>query len=141
MSAWLIWVVVAAVLAAGEIATLGFLLAPLALAAGLAAVVAALGGGLAFQLAAFIVASLASLVFLRPIAKAHLRAPARLRTGAAALEGATAVVVERVDADGGRVRIGGEVWSARAFAEHQVMEPGARVEVARIDGATALVYE
>ncbi len=141
MSAWLIWVVAAAVLAAGEIVTLGFLLAPLALAAVLAAVVAGLGGGIVLQLATFILASLASLVFIRPLAKAHLRAPARLRTGAAALEGTRAVVVERVDANGGRVKIGGEVWSARAFAEHQVMEPGARVEVARIDGATALVYE
>ena len=39
------------------------------------------------------------------------------------------------------VRIGGEVWSARAFFEGQVLEPGARAEVAKIEGATALVYE
>ena len=50
-------------------------------------------------------------------------------------------MLERVDAHGGRVKIGGEVWSARAYDEDQVLEPGARVEVAEIDGATALVYE
>ena len=51
------------------------------------------------------------------------------------------VVVERVDGNGGRVKIGGEVWSARALDEHSVIEPGARVQVAEIEGATALVYE
>ena len=50
-------------------------------------------------------------------------------------------MLERVDADGGRVRIGGEEWSARAYMEDQVLEPGTRVEVAQIEGATALVYE
>ena len=49
--------------------------------------------------------------------------------------------IDRVDADGGRVKIGGEVWSARSFFDDQVIDPGKRVEVAKIDGATALVYE
>ena len=141
MPAWVIWVIAAVALAAGEVVTVGFFLAPVALAAVLAAVVALVGGGLALQIAAFIVGSVASLAVFRPIAKRHLHAPMRLRSGTAALEGARAVVLERVDADGGRVKIGGEVWTARAFAEHQVMEPGARVEVAKIEGATALVYE
>jgi len=78
---------------------------------------------------------------LRPIARRHLRQPLALRTGTAALVGAKAVVVERVDTAGGRVKIGGEIWSARAFDESQVLEPGTRVEVAQIEGATALVYE
>jgi membrane protein implicated in regulation of membrane protease activity len=46
-----------------------------------------------------------------------------------------------VDANGGRVRIGGEEWSARSYMEDGVFEPGTRVEVAKIEGATALVYE
>lgn len=141
MSAWVIWVIVAGALVAGEILTLGFLLAPIAVAALLAALVALVGGGVALQLIAFIVGSIASFAIIRPVAKAHLRAPARLRTGTAALEGARGVVVERVDSDGGKVKIGGEIWTARAFAEHQVIEPGTRVEVAQIQGATALVYE
>jgi membrane protein implicated in regulation of membrane protease activity len=67
--------------------------------------------------------------------------PGALRTGTAALPGRSAVVVDRVDATGGRVKIGGEVWSARAFDERQVLEPGTKVQVAEIEGATALVYE
>ena len=67
--------------------------------------------------------------------------PPSLRTGTAALEGAKAVVVQRVDFNGGRVRIGGEEWSARAYVDDQVFEPGTRVEVVKIEGATALVFQ
>jgi membrane protein implicated in regulation of membrane protease activity len=139
--AWAVWVVIAAALAVGEVFTLTFLLGLVAVAAVAAAVGAALGAGVVVQIVVFIAASTASIAFVRPIAKAHLRTPARLRTGTAALVGARAVVVERVDDDGGRVRIGGEEWSARSFVEGQVIEPGTRVEVAQIQGATALVLE
>lgn len=141
MPDWVLWVILAAVLAVGEVLTLTFLLGLFALAAVLAGVVAALGGGLVIQLVVFIVASLASVALIRPVAKRHLRTPARIRTGTAALVGAKGVVTERVDDLSGQVKIGGEIWSARAFMEGQVLEPGARVEVARIEGATALVYE
>jgi membrane protein implicated in regulation of membrane protease activity len=67
--------------------------------------------------------------------------PALARTGTAALVGTKATVLQRVDANSGRVRIGGEEWSARSYFEEQVLEPGARVEVAQIQGATALVFE
>jgi membrane protein implicated in regulation of membrane protease activity len=139
--AWAVWIVLAAALAVGEVFTLTFLLGLIAAAALAAAVAAALGAGLVVQLIVFIAVSIASIALLRPIAKAHLRTPARLRTGTAALVGARAVVVERVDDDGGRVRIGGEEWSARSFVDGQVIEPGTRVEVAQIEGATALVLE
>jgi membrane protein implicated in regulation of membrane protease activity len=139
--AWGLWLIVAAVLAAGEVATTGFILGPLAVAAALAALVALAGAGVVIQLVVFIAASVAAVALLRPIAVRHLRVPPRIRTGTAALVGAKAVVLERVDADGGRVRIGGEVWSARSFLDGQVMEPGVRVEVAKIEGATALVLE
>jgi membrane protein implicated in regulation of membrane protease activity len=138
---WVLWVVLAAALAIGEVLTLGFLLGLVALAAVLAGIVAALGGGVVIQLVVFIVASIASIALIRPIAQRHLRTPARLRTGTAALVGAKGVVTERVDDLTGQVKIGGEVWSARAFLDGQVLEPGARVEVAKIEGATALVYE
>ncbi len=141
MPDWVLWVVLAAALAVGEVLTLGFLLGLLALAAVAAGVVAAVGAGVVIQLLVFIVASVASVALLRPIAKQHLRTPARLRTGTAALIGAKAVVTERVDDLNGQVKIGGEVWSARAYLDGQVIEPGARVEVAKIEGATALVYE
>jgi membrane protein implicated in regulation of membrane protease activity len=139
--AWAVWVIVAVLLAAGEVATVGFVLGPIALAAVLAGLVAVIGAGVVIQLLVFIAASAASVALLRPIAVRHLRTPAALRTGTAALVGARAVVLERVDDQSGRVKIGGEVWSARSFFEGQVLEEGARVEVAKIEGATALVYE
>ena len=48
-------------------------------------------------------------------------------------------MLERVDRDGGQVKIGGEIWTARSYDEDETFEPGARVEVMKIDGATALV--
>ena len=142
MPAWLIWAIAAVLLSVGEIFTPGlFFLGPVALAAVAAAVVALVGVGVAAQLVAFIAGSIATVLFLRPIARRHLHMPAAIRTGTAALEGRKALVLQRVDNNGGRVRIGGEEWSARAYMEGQILEPGTRVEVVKIEGATALVYE
>jgi membrane protein implicated in regulation of membrane protease activity len=141
MEDWVWWMIAAGVLAVGEIATLGFFLGPIAIAAVAAAIVALVGGGFAVQWIVFIVMSLASLLVLRPIATRHLRTPAQLRTGTAALVGSQALVLERVDRDGGQVKLAGEVWSARSYDEDESFEPGARVEVMKIDGATALVAE
>ena len=141
MPDWVAWVIVAAAFAVGEIFTLGFFLGPIAVAAAIAAIVAAVGLGVEVQFAVFVVCSLGSLVFLRPIALRHTRTQGTLRTGAAALIGQRAVVVERVDADHGQVKIGGEVWTARPYDESDVFEPGAHVDVMKIDGATALVAE
>jgi membrane protein implicated in regulation of membrane protease activity len=141
MEDWVWWMIAAGVLAVGEIATLGFFLGPIAVAATLTAIVALAGGGLALQWVVFIAASLGSVLVLRPVARRHLRTPASLRTGTAALVGGRAIVLERVDANGGQVRIGGEVWTARAYDEDDAFEPGTRVEVMKIDGATALVAE
>jgi membrane protein implicated in regulation of membrane protease activity len=140
--AWVIWAIAAAALAVGEILTPGlFFLGPVAIAAVIAGVLALAGLGAAVQLLAFVLASIASVAVLRPLARSHLRVPPMLRTGTAALVGSKALVLQRVDANGGRVRIGGEEWTARAYLEDQVLEPGTRVEVAEIEGATALVYE
>lgn len=142
MPGWLAWSIAAVLLAIGEVFTPGmFFLGPVALAAVAGAVAAAVGAAAWLQLAVFIAGAAASIGLLRPIARAHLRMPAAIRTGTAALEGAHAVVLQRVDRDGGRVRIGGEEWSARAYMPDQVIEPGTRVEVVKIEGATALVYE
>jgi membrane protein implicated in regulation of membrane protease activity len=89
----------------------------------------------------FIVAGLLSLAVLRPIARSHIRMPAISRTGTDALVGRKAVVTRRVDAVGGRVRIGGEEWSARSYLDSEVYAEGTTVDVVRIEGATALVAE
>jgi membrane protein implicated in regulation of membrane protease activity len=141
MDEWVYWMIAAGALAAGEIFTMGFFLGPVAVAALLAAIVALAGAGAAIQLLVFIVAAGASLVLLRPLARRHLKTPPQIRTGTAALVGARAVVLERVTADGGTVKLSGEVWTARPYDEDEVLEAGTRVEVMQIDGATALVAE
>lgn len=141
MEDWVWWVIAAGGLAVGEIFTMSFFLGPIAIAAVLAAIVSLAGGGLAASWIVFILASLGTLLVLRPIARRHLRTPPRIRTGTAALVGGPATVVERVDVDGGCVKIGGEIWTARAYDEDDSFEPGARVQVMKIDGATALVAE
>ena len=141
MDEWVLWMIAAGVLAVGEMLTVSFFLGPIAVAAVAAAIVALAGGGVALQWIVFTVMSAGSLLVLRPIARRHLRMPAQLRTGTAALVGSTAVVIDRVDRDGGTVRLAGEVWSARSYDEDHAFEPGTRVEVLKIDGATALVHE
>ena len=141
MADWVIWAIVAALLAVGEIFTPGlFFLGPIALAAAATTVVAALGGPIWLQIAVFGVGSFAAVGFLRPIARAHLTMPRAIRTGAAALEGAKAIVLQRVDSRGGRVKIGGEEWSARSYMPDEEFDVGTEVEVVQIQGATALVY-
>jgi membrane protein implicated in regulation of membrane protease activity len=141
MDEWVLWIIAAGVLAVGETLTLGFFLGPIAVAAVAASIVALAGGGVALQWIVFTAMSAASLLVLRPIARRHLRTPAQLRTGTAALVGAQAVVIDRVDRDGGSVKLAGEVWSARSYDEDHAFEPGTRVDVLKIEGATALVSE
>jgi membrane protein implicated in regulation of membrane protease activity len=143
MDPWVLWLIAAVVFGVGEMATLGFFLAPFAGGALVAALVAAVGAGTAISWVVFLVVSVALLAALRPIALSHRRQAPRLRTGAAALVGRTGMVVERIanDEGVGCVRIDGEMWTARAYDEDAVIEAGKRVQVLEIRGATALVAE
>ncbi|HEY3187400.1 MAG TPA: NfeD family protein [Solirubrobacteraceae bacterium] len=141
MDAWVWWIVIACVLAVGEVINTSFFLAPFALGAAIAALAAAIGLGTGGSLAVFLAGSLTLLLFVRPVARRHLTMPPQLRTGTAALIGRTAVVVERIanDEGVGCAKIDGEVWTARAFDDDRVFEAGERVNVIAIRGATALV--
>jgi membrane protein implicated in regulation of membrane protease activity len=143
MESWLIWLIAAVVFAVGEIATLGFFLAPFAAGAALAAIISAAGAGAAISWIVFLVVSVIVLAALRPVARSHRRMPGQLRTGTAALIGRTATVIERIAnlEDTGSVKLEGERWTARAYDDDEVFEPGARVHVVEIKGATALVTQ
>ena len=95
---------------------------------------------MSFQIGAFAITAGAGLGVVRPLAARHIRQPALLRSGTAALVGRPATVVEQVTAHGGQVRIGGEVWSARSYDESRVIPAGSAVDVFAIEGATALVH-
>ncbi len=140
MGWWIVWLVLAAVLGVAEVLTTTLAFGLVAAAAAVAAVVGGLGGGLPFQLGAFAVAAAAGLGVVRPIALRHIKQPPILRTGASALVGRSARVLEEVSDHAGQVRIGGEVWSARSYDESQVIPAGSTVNVFAIEGATALVH-
>jgi membrane protein implicated in regulation of membrane protease activity len=140
MVAWIVWLIVAAVLGVAELMTTTFALGIIAVGALVAAGVGAAHLPLPFQLLAFVVASGAGLGIVLPIARRHVKQPPLLRTGPAALVGKSASVLEEVTGQSGRVRIGGEVWSARSYDETLVIPVGQLVDVLQIEGATALVY-
>jgi membrane protein implicated in regulation of membrane protease activity len=143
MDAWVVWLIAAVVFGVGEIATLGFFLAPFAGGALVAALISGAGGGALISWASFLVVSAVLLAALRPLARSHRRLPPLLRTGTAALVGKSATVVERIanDEGVGCVRIDGEVWTARSYVDDDVIEAGKKVQVVEIRGATALVTE
>jgi membrane protein implicated in regulation of membrane protease activity len=139
---WILWLVAAAVLGVGEMHQGGLYLLPFAIGAALAAAVSLLGVGALLSAILFVAASAVVVGALRPVARRHRRLPPPIRTGAAALIGRRAMVLERIanDEGVGCVRIeGGEVWTARSYDEDAVIEAGERVEVVEIRGATALV--
>jgi membrane protein implicated in regulation of membrane protease activity len=139
---WILWFIAAFLLGLGELHTGGFYLLPFAIGATLAAVVSLLGVGALLSSLVFVLASGIVVLALRPVARRHRRLPPPIRTGAAALVGKRAMVLERIanDEGSGCVRIdGGEVWTARSFDDDEVIEAGEKVDVVEIRGATALV--
>ncbi len=138
---WALWLGLAVVLGLVEVTTLDLTFLMLSAGALAAAGAAGVGAPFALQVVVAIVVAIAMLGVVRPVALRHLRTPSAIRTGTAALVGAGAVAIERVDAHGGQVKLKGEIWSARTYDPSTVIEAGRNVEVVQIDGATAVVYE
>lgn len=136
---WALWAGLALILGIIETTTLDLVFLMLAAGAAAGAGAALLGLPILTQALVAIAVSAAMLIVVRPIAKRHLHQPIAERTGVAALVGRRAVVLERVDGTGGRVKLAGEVWSARSY-DGSVIEVGSNVDVVEIQGATALVF-
>ncbi|MEV5283483.1 NfeD family protein [Streptomyces sp. NPDC051994] len=139
IEAWIWWLVVAAGLGIPLVLTVMPEFGMMALGAVAAAIGAGLGLGPVAQVLVFVAVSVALIAVVRPIAARHRRQSPQLATGVEALKGRQAIVLERVDARGGRIKLAGEVWSARTLDENEVYEPGRQVDVVEIDGATAIV--
>ncbi|KUJ40780.1 NfeD family protein [Streptomyces sp. NPDC093228] len=139
IDAWVWWLIGAAGLGIGLVITAMPELGMLAVGAVAAAVVAGLGGHAVMQVAVFAVVSVALIAVVRPIAARHRSQRPQLATGVEALKGKQAVVLERVDGSGGRIKLAGEVWSARALNSELAYEVGQEVDVVDIEGATAIV--
>lgn len=134
------WLIAGVLLIAAEVLSGDFVLLMLGTAALAAAVSSALGTPLWLDVVVFGMVAVALVTLARPVLRRRLHAGEGLRTNAEALIGGQAVVVSTVDAAGGKVKLRGELWSARAFDETQVLEPGRPVTVMHISGATAVVW-
>ena len=137
---WLWWLGAALLLIAIEVMTVDLVLLMFAGGAVAAGTASLLGAPLQLQIVVFAVVSVLLLVSLRPWLLRHLRDRVPLvETNAAAQVGKPAIVVQDVDVHGGRVKLSGEVWSARSAQEGAVYPVGTDLRVVRIDGATAVV--
>ncbi|WP_405874373.1 MULTISPECIES: NfeD family protein [unclassified Streptomyces] len=139
IDAWVWWLVGAAALGIPLVVTAMPEFGMLAVGAVAAAVIAGLGFGAVAQVLAFVVVSVALIAVVRPIAVRHSAQRPQLATGVEALKGKQAVVLERVDGSGGRIKLAGEVWSARSLDTGSAYEVGQEVDVVEIEGATAIV--
>ena len=140
MQSWTLWLIIAAVLGAAELTIGTFDLLLLAVGGLVAAGAAGLGLGIGLQLLAFAITATAMITLVRPVARRHLNAHPQLRTGVSALIGREAVVLSPVGREPGRVRIGGEEWSARSYDPDLLIPAGTTVDIFAIEGATALVH-
>ncbi len=140
MGLWIIWLIVAVILGVAEIMTVTLAFGLVAIGALAAAIAGGIGADAAIQLGVFVVVSVAGVVLVRPVAMRHLHRRPGIRTGTAALVGQTGLVLADVGPHSGRIRIGGEEWSARPYDETSVIPAGTTVDILQIKGAMALVH-
>ena len=140
-SADLLWLVLGVLLIVSEVISLTLVLGMLGVGALVAAGLALTGLGVAGQVIGFVGASTALLLVVRPPVKAALdRGGTSERTDVRMLQGASAVVVQRVTDDSGQVRLNGELWRARPYAGTGPVDIGKPVSVAAVEGATLMIY-
>ena len=131
----------AILLGIAEMASLDLILAMLALGAVVGMITALLGAGFAVSAIAAAVASVACLALVRPVLVKRLHSGPELSLGHGKLVGQQGLVTQRITRmEPGRVKVGGEIWSASPYDETLAIEPGATVEVLEIRGATAYVH-
>jgi membrane protein implicated in regulation of membrane protease activity len=136
---WVWWLIAAGGFSIALVLTAMPELGMLAAGALAGALTAGVTDNVVLQVVVFAVASTALILAVRPLARRSRVQPPGLRSGSDALMGRSALVLERVDATSGRIKLAGEVWSARALGDGDSYEPGSQVSVVEIDGATAVV--
>jgi membrane protein implicated in regulation of membrane protease activity len=142
MDPWLLWLIAAGLFAAGELASVDFVLLMFAGGALGGMAVALLGGAVALQFAAFVLVSLALIVVVRPIARRHLmEGTPQMLDGVDAVVGRTARVTQAVDRHSGRIKLGADEWTARSQYDGEAFAIGETVRILKVEGATAVVGE
>ncbi|WP_157930486.1 NfeD family protein [Glycomyces xiaoerkulensis] len=137
------WIIIAVILGVAELFTGTLVLAMVAGGAALAAIAAGLGAPFWLQVVLLGAGSIASIWGLRPFLRQALSEDGRGgdSLGTKAIQGTDAVVLEQVDSNGGLVEISGDNWTAYSLEPDQILEPGDRVTVVEIKGATVIVWK
>ena len=141
--AWIVWLAVAVALGIAELFTLTFVLLMISGGAAAAALAAAVGAPTEIQGLVFVIVSVLALVGVRPWAqklRENNRTGPEINIGMKALEGAEALVLERVDSQHGLIKVDGQEWTARSYDGMQILEQGEEVNIVEIRGATAMVW-
>jgi membrane protein implicated in regulation of membrane protease activity len=142
VESWGWWLIAAGALVVGELFAGDFVLLMLAAGAAAAGLYGGLigFGGVIAEVVVFAVVSALALFLVRPWIKDHFyRSSDQRKIGVATILGSEAVVVEHIDSESGQVNLSGELWRARPYDAAQSYEPGERVRVIEVDGATVLV--
>jgi len=138
---WVMWAGLAVLLGVAELVSLDLILLMLAAGAVVGAVADLLGLPGGVQVVAAVATSIAMLWLVRPNVVKQLHSGPNLVLGHDKLVGKTGLVLQEISSQGGQVRIAGEVWSARPYDDDDVIEPGAKVDIFEIRGATAVVHK
>jgi|SRR5215208_674949 len=137
---WETWLMIAVALGVLELLSTDLILLMLAGGALAGMVLALVGLPAGAQVVVALATALGMLALVRPNMIHRLHAGPTLKTGADALIGQRGHVLETMShITPGRVKIGGEVWTAKPYDEDDQIEEGAAVDVVAIKGATAYV--
>ena len=139
--AWETWLGLTIVLGVAEMFSLDFVLLMLAGGAAVGMLAAMVGAPFALQVVLASAAAMAALYVVRPSVVRRMQNGPDLALGHGKLVGQQGLVTERVTSTHpGRIRLGGEIWSAQPYDESLIIEPGETVDIMQIKGATALVH-
>lgn len=137
---WQAWLGAAIALGVAELFSLDLVLLMMSAGALAGMVVALLGLSVPVQVVVAVGVAVGMLALVRPSIVKRFHTGPELTLGHAALVGKQGVVVDEVSVQGGQIRVGGELWTARPYDETEVIEPGAPVDIFEIRGATAYVH-
>ena len=138
---WETWLALSIALGVAEMFSLDLILAMLAAGAAIGMIAALVGLPVIAQVVAALVASVAMLALVRPAFVKRLHSGPELALGHGKLVGTRGLVTEEITSlSAGRIKAGGEIWSALPYDEHLHIAAGETVEILQIKGATAYVH-
>ena len=138
--AWSIWAILVLVLLILETITVDFFFMMLGFGALFATATAWFTGSLTAQIIVFAIVSVIALFLVRPWVKRRINNDNKIVSNISGLLGKTGIALTEVNILGGRVKVAGEVWSAKTLAGIEIPAQ-AEIEVAQVDGAHLIVLQ